>query len=45
MNIGQKQLKIYRSLTKEKNSKTKVYQFFVIENSFDTFHDDFFSNF
>jgi hypothetical protein len=44
MNIGQKQLKLYKSLTKEKFNKTKVYQFFVIENLFDTFHDDFFSN-
>ncbi len=44
MNIGQKQLKFYRSLIKENFSKTKVYQFFVIENTFDIFHDDLFSN-
>ncbi len=44
MNIRQKQFKKYRSLSKEKFSITKFYFIFVIENSFNTFHDDFFSN-
>ncbi len=33
---------MYKDLAKEKLSKTKVYKLVAIENSIDTFHDDYF---